>query len=58
MENVMTVNSYAIGLVAIALTGATVADDTSTAADLGGRLTPFGAIVAGNAAGTIPAYDV
>lgn len=53
----MTVNSYAIGLVAIALTGATVADDTSTAADLGGRLTPFGAIVAGNAAGTIPAYD-
>ena len=53
----MTVNSYAIGLVAIALAGAAVADEGATTADLGGKLTTFGAIVAGNAAGTIPAYD-
>lgn len=53
----MTVNAYAMGLVAIALAGAAVADEGATTADLGGKLTSFGAIVAGNAAGTIPPYD-
>jgi hypothetical protein len=53
----MTVNSYAIGFMAIALAGSAVADDSSSAGDLGGKLTMFGATVAGNAAGTIPAYD-
>ncbi|OHC65134.1 MAG: hypothetical protein A3J25_20335 [Pseudomonadales bacterium RIFCSPLOWO2_02_FULL_63_210] len=53
----MTLNTYATGLLAVLLVGTATADDGAKPSDLGGKLTRFGAIVAGNADGSIPAYE-
>lgn len=53
----MTINTCALGLLAVLLAGAAVADDRTSPSDLGTTLTRFGAIAAGNADGSIPAYD-
>lgn len=47
----------AAGLLALALAIPALADEQYSPADLGGTLTRFGAIAAGNAEGTIPPYD-
>lgn len=49
--------AWLAGLAAMAACGLAPAARAYTKADLGGALTPFGAIAAGNAAGTIPAWD-
>ncbi|WP_150304372.1 DUF1329 domain-containing protein [Pseudomonas saliphila] len=51
----MKMNQIAISLLAVIATSA-LGNETWTADDLGQDLTRFGAIAAGNAAGTIPAY--
>jgi hypothetical protein len=53
----MRLSSRATVLVATLLSIHAQADEVYTPADLGGKLTRFGAVVAGNAEGTIPAYD-
>ncbi|MCS9081269.1 hypothetical protein N0694_04120 [Pseudomonas aeruginosa] len=53
----MQPNIYTMGLLAIALAGPALGDDSYSPNDLGGKLTRFGAIAAGNTEGTIPAYE-
>ncbi|MFU4582904.1 DUF1329 domain-containing protein [Pseudomonas aeruginosa] len=53
----MQPNIYTMGLLAIALAGPALGDDSYSPNDLGGKLTRFGAIAAGNAEGTIPPYE-
>ncbi|WP_371926434.1 DUF1329 domain-containing protein [Pseudomonas sp. D(2018)] len=53
----MQPNIYTTGLLAIVLAGPALAEGSDLPSDLGGKLTRFGAIAAGNAEGTIAPYD-
>ncbi|WP_313054225.1 DUF1329 domain-containing protein [Pseudomonas lopnurensis] len=53
----MHIHSLALGLLGVALAAQALAQQSYTPEDLGGELTRFGAIAAGNADGTIPPYE-